>query len=96
MILMESGRLEACARQAYDAIFEDRSSVEIDGETYHLEHTRGGLRKFSIEGITFMEQNPDKDSVWAEKAREGSQIMWAMKGRQYLARVMDGKFLKLK
>lgn len=93
---MEPDRLETCARKAYDAIFEDRNSVEIDGETYSLEHTRGGLRKFSIEGMTFMEQNPDKDSVWAEKARDGAQIMWVMKGRQYLARVMDGRYLKLK
>lgn len=93
---MESDRLEAYARQAFNAIFEDRSSIEIDGEVYYLEHTRGGLRKFSIEGVTFMEQNPDKDSAWAEKAREGHQIMWAMKGRQYLARVMDGRYLKLK
>ena len=54
------------------------------------------LRKFSIKGLTFLEQNPKKDSQWAQKAREGHQIMWVMKGRQYLARVMDGKYLKLK
>lgn len=96
-IEMDANELEHVARQAYDAIFNNIDSIEVDGMVYELERTsRGRLRKFSVRGLTFMEQNPNKDSRWAEMARDGSQIMWVMQGRQYLARVMDGKYLKLR
>jgi len=65
--------------------------------TYSIEKTsKSKLRSVEIDGLTFVEQNPNKESRWAQLAREGHQIMWAMRGRQYIARVMDGKFLALK
>ncbi len=89
--------LESVAPKVFDAIFQDKDSVEIDGEVYEMERTsRSKLRKFAIRGFTFLEQNPNKDSHWAEKARDGHEIMWVLKGRKYVARVMDGKYLKLK
>jgi len=45
---------------------------------------------------TFIEQNPNKESRRAQLAREGHQILWAMRGLQYIARVMDGSFLDLR
>jgi hypothetical protein len=88
--------LERVAPIVFDAIFKDNESVEIDGDVYEMKRTsRSNLRKFSIDGYTFLEQNPEKDSHWAEKAREGHEIMWVLKGRKYVARVMDGKYLKL-
>lgn len=94
---MEPDDLEEIARLAYDAIFNDMQEIEHDSMIYEMGRTSSSkLRKFSIKGLNFIEQNPKKDSQWAQKAREGHQIMWVMKGRQYLARVMDGKYLKLK
>ena len=93
---MEIDEMERISRIIYDAIFSDADSVEIDGAIYPIELTsRSKLRKVSFENLTFLEQNPMKDSQWAEKAREGHRIMWVMSGRKYLVRVMDGKYLKL-
>jgi hypothetical protein len=50
------------------------------------------VRLFKIEGYSYLEQNPDSGSNWAKMAREGTQIMWVMKGRRYLAQVRDGVF----
>lgn len=81
------------ALKAYEAIFGDRDTVEIDGNVHHLDYTSiQGLRNFRIEGYNYIEQNPDKGSRWAEMAREGHKIMWVMKGRGYLAQVRDGEF----
>ena len=93
---MEDDEMERISKIIYSAIFSDSDDVEIDGEIYPIELTsRSKLRKVSFEGLTFLEQNPMKDSQWAEKAREGHRIMWVMRGRKYLVRVMDGKYLKL-
>ena len=79
--------------KAYEAIFSNQETVEIDGQTIHMEHTSiQNLRKFSTDGYNFIEQNPEKGSMWAKMAREGHKIMWVMKGRSYLAQVRDGEF----
>ncbi len=54
------------------------------------------LRRFSIGGYDFVEQNPGKGSRWAEMAREGNRILWVMKGGSYLAQVRDGEFRDFK
>ncbi len=41
--------------------------------------------------MVLIEQNPEKDSHWAQKTREGQKIAWVMKDGEYLARVVDGK-----
>jgi hypothetical protein len=85
--------LQSKALKAYDAIFNNKETVEIDGETYYLEYTSiQNLRKFNIEGYNYIEQNPDKGSNWAKMARQGHKIMWVMKGRGYIAQVRDGEF----
>ena len=89
--------IERLARIIYEAIFLDQDFVEIDGESHFIEITsKSKVKLVSIGGYTFIEQNPKKDSRWAKEAREGHQIMWVMKGRRYLARMRDGKFLDLK
>jgi hypothetical protein len=86
-------KLRDKALKAYEAIFNNQETIEIDGYTYHMDYTSlQNLRKFNIDGYNYLEQNPDKGSSWAKMAREGHQIMWIMKGRRYLAQVMDGEF----
>ncbi len=85
--------LRGKALKAYDALFNYRRTVEIDGRVYRLEHTSvKGLRRFSVGGYDFIEQNPDKGSRWGEMAREGHRILWVMRGGSYLAQVRDGVF----
>ena len=88
--------LKEKALTAYDGIFNDKETIEIDGNTYHLDHTsRKGLRLFKIDGYSYLEQNPETGSNWAQMAREGHQIMWVLKGRRYLAQVRDDVFYDL-
>lgn len=93
----DNGSPEEVALKVYDAIFQGEEHVEVDGITRWIEKTsKSKLRCVKIEGLLYIEQNPNKSSKWAEKARDGAQIMWVMQGRRYLARVMDGNFLDLK
>ena len=89
--------LRDVALKVFNAIFEERSLVEIEGVIYPIRETsRSNLRYVNIDGTSFIEQNPDKASRWAKMAQEGHKIMWVLRGRRYLARVMDGVFLDLK
>jgi hypothetical protein len=52
-----------------------------------------------IHVIAFSNQLSDKDGArahWAKLAKEGSLIMWVMKGRKYLGPVRDGVFYDLR
>ena len=81
------------ALKAYEALFSNQESVLIDGVEYLMERTpSANLRFYRIEGYSFLEQNPKKSSHWAKLARQGSLIMWVMKGRRYLGQVKDGEF----
>ena len=81
------------ALTAYNGVFNDLETIEIDGDTYHMDYTSlKGFRFFKIEGYSYLEQNSDTGSKWAKMARDGHQIMWVLKGRRYLAQVRDGEF----
>jgi len=57
---------------------------------------RSGLRHVKLPGgAILVEQNPDKASEWAELARHGRRVAWAMRAGQYLARVVDGEVVML-
>lgn len=93
---MES-ETEKTAFLIYEAIFAGMKEVEIGGEVHKIEQTsKSKVWLVRCGGLTFIEQNPFKTSQWGKEAQEGHQIMWVMKGRQYLARIRDGKFLDLR
>ena len=61
---------------------------------------KGAVRRFKQSGLRYIqfpggmilvEQNPNKQSQWAELALKGHQIAWLMKEGDYLARVIDGE-----
>ena len=53
---------------------------------------RSGVRYVELEGgAILVEQNPKKQSEWAELARSGSRVAWVMRDGRYLARVVDGE-----
>lgn len=61
---------------------------------------RTGVKHYKKSGVYYVElphdmvlieQNAQKDSHWAQKAREGQKIAWVMKDGEYLARVVQGK-----
>jgi hypothetical protein len=79
----------------FDAIFEGKKNVIIDEIEYPINKFSSGLKYVDIYGFRYIEQNTRKKSEWAKKAREGHKIMWIIKGRRYIAQIMDGKFTDL-
>jgi len=90
-----AGEVERRARAVYEAVFEGVGEAEIGGEPHKLRTTKSGLHYLDLDGLRYIEQNPDKDSASAKLAREGHNILWVIRGRAYVARVMDGTFTDL-
>ena len=88
--------LEERVLKIFKAIFTDQPEVELTEGTYRIGKTRGGLRCVSVQGIFYIEQNPNKGSRWAKQALAGHQIMWGIQGKVYVIQVVDGNFKQLK
>jgi len=80
----------------YNALFERKKVVEIDDIEYPIKRFSVGVRYVDLFGYRYIEQNRNKKSEWGKKAREGHKIMWVIKGRRYMARIMDGEYVDLK
>ena len=56
---------------------------------------RSGLRYVDLAGgAVLVEQNPKKQSEWAELAQNGHRVAWVLRDGEYLARVVDGEVTK--
>lgn len=93
---MRMEKLEENGLKIYQAIFEKKKSVEIDGIEYPINKFSSGIKYVDLFGYRFIEQNRNKKSEWGKKAREGHKIMWIIKGRAYLAQILDGEYKDLK
>ncbi len=80
----------------YNALFERKKVVEIDDIEYPIKRFSVGVRYVDLFGYRYIEQNRNKKSEWGKKAREGHKIMWIIKGRRYMAQILDGEYLDLK
>ncbi|MFX1495998.1 MAG: hypothetical protein ACFFBH_00590 [Promethearchaeota archaeon] len=79
----------------YEAIFERKKKVIIDEIEYPIEKFSSGVKYLDYFGYRYIQQNWKKKSEWGKKAREGHKIMWIIKGRRYIARIMDGEYTDL-
>lgn len=85
--------IENLASKAYKYIFNDKETIEIGGKTRRIRRTsHRGLRFLVVEGYTFLEQNPAKNSVWGRMARDGHKIMWVIKDGGYVGQIRDGVY----
>ncbi len=80
----------------YNALFERKKVVEIDDIEYPIKRFSSGIRYVDLFGYRYIEQNRNKKSEWGKKAREGHKIMWIIKGRRYIAQILDGQYKDLK
>jgi len=80
----------------FEALFERKKTVELDGIEYPIKRFSSGVRYVDLFGYRYIEQNRNKKSEWGKKAREGHKIMWIIKGRRYMVRIMDGEYIDLK
>ena len=80
-------------------LVDEREELTLDGDVFRVGRTRSqGLRtvairfrEFAIEGI---EQNPRKESRWAQLAQEGKRILQFRCGGAYVANVCEGALLR--
>lgn len=69
---------------AYEKLFSDGEGVQ--------RYSHSGLRHMKLsEEAVLVEQNPQKESEWAKLARKGHKVAWAIRGDEYIARVIDGQ-----
>ncbi|NVM37940.1 MAG: hypothetical protein HWN81_20270 [Candidatus Lokiarchaeota archaeon] len=80
----------------FSAIFERKRSVEIDEIEYPIKKFSSGVKYVDLFGYRYIEQNRNKKSEWGKKAREGHKIMWIIKGRRYIAQILDDKYKELR
>lgn len=78
------------------ALVENASAVELDGNRYPVRRTsKHKLRQvdFVFEGneIRGLEQNPTTKSRWAQMARSGKKAMQFLNEGRYVANAVDGK-----
>jgi hypothetical protein len=88
--------IKSNALKIYNAIFKGEKRVELEGIEYPIEKFSSGIKYVDLFGYRFIEQNKNKKSEWGKKAREGHKIMWVIKGRQYIAQILDGEYHDLK
>jgi hypothetical protein len=59
-------------------------------------YARSGLRYVELAGgAVLVEQNPKKQSEWAELAQSGHRVAWVLRDGEYLARVVDGEVVMM-
>jgi hypothetical protein len=85
--------IKEVSKEVYTALFNNQDSLVIKGTKYDIgRFPRSGLRYVDIGKYRFVEQNPNKKSVWAQMARQGDQILWVFKDNEYYARIVNGEF----
>jgi len=58
--------------------------LAIDGQELPIRVSANGCRFINYMGITFMEQNKNKNSVYAKRARAGEHITWGIRINNWL------------
>lgn len=70
----------------HNAIHDMRAKyVELHGKRYSILNSVGnGCRYIEYQGIKYMEQNPNKESKWADRVRMGDLITWGIRPGKWL------------
>lgn len=85
--------LKSTAQKIFDALFNGKDRVAVNNNTYSVKkYSPSEVKHLDIADYRFMEQNPKKNSHWAEKARNGEKIMWILKDWEYIGQVHNGEF----
>ncbi len=91
--------LEEACRACAAAIFGGQAVVELGDKQLPVQRNAAKLRYVDVtvggEQLRIMEQNTKKASQWAEKAKAGAKIVWALQGRAMFARFVDGQYTKI-
>lgn len=94
------------ALKAFEQMFGDKQEpVSLPkGIEFDLSYTMSNLTRIIVRTLinekvmrfTFLEQNPYKNSMYGQRAKNGAKIMWAIASydgkEKWLGRVEDGKW----
>lgn len=70
----------------HNAIHSGAGTVDLGhGEVYPITQSKNKCRRVDARGWTFMEQNRNKDSGTARRARSGEKLTWVMKSGEFHA-----------
>lgn len=91
------------AQLAFKQMFDNQPVALPEGVDFDISYTMSNLTKIVVRmllknkrvfRVTFLEQNPYKSSVYAQRAKKGAQIMWAIaqfdSKEKWLGRIEDG------
>jgi hypothetical protein len=92
---MNKNNLKEISLVIYNSIFQNKKEFEIENEKLKINKFSRGIKYIDYLGYRFIEQNRQKKSKWGKMAREGHKIMWVIKGRKYIAQVLDENFKML-
>lgn len=77
----------------HTAIHSGSASVQIGGASHTISIGNSGCRFVRVDGVTFIEQNKEKDSRYARMAWEGRKITWLTRQGQW-GLIMDGEVVR--
>jgi hypothetical protein len=63
----------------HKAIHSSAKFVAIEGIQFPVKLFKGKWRSIDLGNIKFAEQDRDKSSIYADKAKKGAQITWGMR-----------------
>lgn len=89
---MNSPSLTDTIQQVAEQIFENPRHITVDEILRTVSKLKGGtVMRVSIPPLVFLTQNPSTQSKWANRAREGQKIVWAIdESGNYKLMVCDG------
>jgi len=94
--IVQDEQIEEMASIVYKSIFGKGEVIEFNGKEYSISRTqRNNLKSLTLGDLFFIEQNPSKYTKAAVRAKNGHQIMWIFRIREFSACVQDGKYTSL-
>lgn len=94
-----SSQLKAMIIERYNIMFNDQEPDRADDISYVSSGSLMRITRYieaTVFKLVFLEQNPNKQSIYGNRAKQGSKIMWVIAGNvqthkeRWLGRVEDG------
>ena len=89
----EEKDLSESAPLVAEQLFAGKSVI---GTNSVKEYKEGKVRSVDVMGFRFITQNPDNDNQYGKMAKEGKQVTWVLKRKEWIGKVIDGSYENIK